>query len=112
MEQLQTIQIGSVFYIAGYHSLVVMLEMRESWCSRTPRTATSMSRDLTIIHGDIKASNVLLDAKLCEFGFVHVEFSAAVRTPTIRASPSLQWDPVEARSRMVVFLHKKYVKLT
>ncbi|WVZ86580.1 hypothetical protein U9M48_033336 [Paspalum notatum var. saurae] len=37
-------------------------------------------RDTAVIHGDVKASNVLLDAnldaKLCDFGFAHVGVSA------------------------------------
>ncbi|PWZ20641.1 putative receptor-like protein kinase [Zea mays] len=43
------------------------------------------SRDPAVIHGDVKASNVLLDAsldaKLCDLGFAHVGFSAALQPP-------------------------------
>ncbi|KAL5215105.1 hypothetical protein ABZP36_004257 [Zizania latifolia] len=63
------------------------------------------SRHPAVIHGDIKASNVLLDAnmdaKLCDFGFAHVGFSATVgcrpSARTVMGSPGYV-DPYLIRS--------------
>uniref|UniRef100_A0A0D9XLI7 Salt tolerance receptor-like cytoplasmic kinase 1 n=1 Tax=Leersia perrieri TaxID=77586 RepID=A0A0D9XLI7_9ORYZ len=64
-----------------------------------------------VVHGDVKASNVLLDAsmsaKLCDFGSSRMGFSAAVRAPrssaprhTMLGSPGYV-DPHYIRSGMV-----------
>ncbi|XP_073002197.1 salt tolerance receptor-like cytoplasmic kinase 1 [Typha latifolia] len=63
--------------------------------------------DLQVIHGDVKASNVLLDermdAKLCDFGSARMGFSAAVQPRSAQAmlgSPGYM-DPHYIRSGMV-----------
>ncbi|CAN6282487.1 unnamed protein product [Urochloa humidicola] len=62
-----------------------------------------------VVHGDVKASNVLLDAsmsaKLCDFGSARMGFSAAVRAPrssarTMLGSPGYV-DPHYIRSGVV-----------
>ncbi|KAH0465369.1 hypothetical protein IEQ34_005472 [Dendrobium chrysotoxum] len=61
--------------------------------------------ELQIVHGDIKASNVLLDGdlnpKLCDFGCACMGFSAAVRAPVELTGSPGYIDPYYIRTGMV-----------
>ncbi|XP_020590286.1 LOW QUALITY PROTEIN: probable receptor-like protein kinase At1g33260 [Phalaenopsis equestris] len=61
--------------------------------------------ELQIVHGDIKASNVLLDGdlspKLCDFGCACMGFSSAVRPPASMTGSPGYIDPNYIRTGMV-----------